>query len=267
MRWISPEWVTRRLAIALVGVLALGCHAERRAVRPAPRVAVAPAPPTTPLIDPTIAEGVVLYGDMARERMRPYFAAARVPYPPARFVLLGLKHERELQLYAAGPNQPLRYVRAFRILGASGELGPKLREGDHQVPEGLYRIRYLNPHSIAHLSLGLSYPNEFDVARAAEDGRDLSALGGDIMIHGGWKSVGCIAIGDQASEDLYVLAADAGFDSAVVVISPVDFRRATLPVGYRAATPWVGDLYGRIRATMYSLPAPWAPAVSVAGAH
>src|SRR5438094_7344225 len=91
---------------------------------------------------------------------------------------------------------------------------------------------YLNPNSVAHLSLALDYPNDYDRTRAAEDGRD--TLGGDIMIHGGSMSSGCVAIGDEAAEELFVLAADAGWRDAVVVLSPVDFRRSVLPVGYRA---------------------------------
>lgn len=258
-------WLASRaaggLALACVMVATLGCHAERRAARPLPR--------PTPLLEAPIAERVEQVGPLARGRLRPHFVAAGVPYPPARFLLLGLKRERELQLYAAGHRQQLRYVRSFPILGASGRLGPKLREGDLQVPEGFYRVVYLNPRSIAHLSLALSYPNDFDRARAVEDGRDPWTLGGDIMIHGGWKSIGCLAVGDQAAEDLFVLAADAGWESAEVMISPVDFRRATLPLDYRAPAPWVYDLYGALRARMYSLPPPvWSPSTSVAaGAH
>src|SRR5262245_34094900 len=82
----------------------------------------------------------------------PFFRAAGVPYPPTRFVLLGLKQERELQLFAAGPGQQLAFIRIYPIWGASGGLGPKLREGDRQVPEGIYTIAYMNPNSISHLS-------------------------------------------------------------------------------------------------------------------
>lgn len=255
--------VTVRLLPAFAMLALLGCRAERPPARPAPPRVAAAAP--TPALESAIADRLVIYGPLARERMRPYFAHAGVPYPPSRYVLLGLKQERELQLYAAGPGTPLHFIRSFHVLGASGDLGPKLREGDHQVPEGIYQIVYLNPRSIAHLSMALSYPNAFDRARAAEDGRDPATLGGDIMIHGGWKSVGCLAVGDQASEDLFVLAADAGFDSATVIISPVDFRRSTLPVGYRAPVPWVSQLYTQLRTTMFNLPPPrLLPATSVA---
>ncbi len=253
------------LGLALGAAVSMGCGRERQPEK-------LPQPPQQavgPMLEPAIAERVAQYGPMARERLRPYFVTAAVPYPPARFLLLGLKRERELQLYAAAPGWPLRFIRSYAVLGASGRLGPKMREGDFQVPEGIYGINYLNPRSIAHLALALSYPSDFDRARAAEDGRDQATLGGDIMIHGGWKSIGCLAVGDQAAEDLFVLAADAGWESAVVVISPIDFRRTGLPAGYRAPAPWVPQLYNQLRARMFSLPPPpWSPATSFAtGAH
>jgi len=55
-------------------------------------------------------------------------------------VLVGFKHERELHLLASRPDGSLAFVRAYPILGASGTLGPKLRQGDRQVPEGIYAI-------------------------------------------------------------------------------------------------------------------------------
>lgn len=205
---------------------------------------------------PTIADRVEQYGPAARARLVPFFAAAGVPYPPARFLLLGLKEERELQLYAAGPAQNLAFIRSFPIVGASGELGPKLQEGDRQVPEGVYRIWYLNPNSISHLSLAVSYPNDFDRVHAEEDGREAAILGGDIMIHGGYGSIGCLAVGDQAAEDLFVLAADAGWEQAVIIISPVDFRRAALPADYQPPAAWVDQLYAWLRSMLRALPTP-----------
>ncbi len=235
------------LTLALVAITGCGASARRQ-------------PPPSRL--PTITDRVAQYGPSARARLTPFFVAARVPYPPARFVLLGLKQERELQLFAAGPDQDLVFVRSFAIQGASGVLGPKLRQGDGQVPEGIYSIVYLNPNSIAHLSLALGYPNDFDLARAAEDGRGSETLGGDIMIHGGVGSIGCLAIGDEAAEDLFILAADAGFEQAVVVLSPVDFRRSALPADYRAPTRWVDWLYAWIRAELDTLPIAPPPAAS-----
>jgi hypothetical protein len=235
--------MTRVVAIALALFAASGCgsaHGSRSRPLPVPT--------------PTIEDRLVQYGPAARARLRPFFNTAGVAYPPARFVLLGLKAERDLQLYAAGIGQDLTFVRSFAIHGASGALGPKLRAGDRQVPEGVYRIVYLNPKSVAHLSLALSYPNDFDRIHAEEDGRDPATLGGDIMIHGGAGSIGCLAVGDQAAEDLFVLAADANWEEAVIIVSPVDFRRPSLPADYRPAEPWVSRLYAWLRTTLATLP-------------
>jgi L,D-transpeptidase-like protein len=230
----------RRLVVALIGIVVVAGCTVRARQRPGPG-------------EPAIAERVAQYGPATRVRLAPFFAAAGIAYPPERFALLGFKLERELQLLASGSGRDLTFIRTYPILGMSGTLGPKLREGDGQVPEGIYTIIYLNPYSVAHLSLALSYPNDYDRMRAAEDGRD--TLGGDIMIHGGSMSTGCLAVGDEAAEELFVLAADAGWEGSLVVLSPVDFRRHTPPLDYRPSAPWVDDLYARLRAELERFPA------------
>lgn len=163
------------------------------------------------------------YGDAARARWSPHYERAGIPYPPKELVLLGIKSKRVLEIHAGtGDGQPTKLVRTLPILGMSGMIGPKLREGDRQVPEGLYRIESLNPNSLYHLSLRVSYPNDEDRAQARLDGR--MSLGGDIMIHGSTASVGCLAMGDEAAEDLFILADDAGIERIEVVLSPIDFR-------------------------------------------
>ena len=74
------------------------------------------------------------------------------------------------------------------------------------------------------------------------------------MIHGGSVSVGCLAMGDEAIEELFVLAADAGWEDAVVVLSPVDFRKSDLPPEYRPPTSWTPALYSSLQATIDALP-------------
>ena len=203
----------------------------------------------------TVADRVLEHGTDARARLVPFFRRAGVSYPPGRFVLAAFKRERELHLFAAAAaEQPMAFIRAYPILAASGALGPKLRAGDEQVPEGVYRIDALNPNSQFHLSLRLGYPNAHDQARAREDGR--TNLGGDIMIHGDAVSIGCLAIGDVAAEELFVLAADAGWQGARVILSPVDFRRAELPRGFRARVPWTRTLYADLRRELAPLPLP-----------
>lgn len=203
----------------------------------------------------TVASRVKEFGSVVEKRLRPDFQRAGIPYPPARVVLVGLKQERRVEVYAAGPNRALRFVRAYPILCASGNLGPKLREGDCQVPEGLYQVEYLNPNSSYHLSMKIDYPNAFDRARAVEDRR--KQLGGDIMIHGNAVSVGCLAMGDEAAEDLFVLAALTGIKNVSVVVSPVDFRVSEMPPLSPKAIPlpvWTQMLYSQLREALKKLP-------------
>lgn len=201
----------------------------------------------------TVQNRLDQFGPQARARLKPHFDAAQVPYPPARLTLVGLKDERILEVYAAGENQSVRFIRSYPILAASGVLGPKLREGDQQVPEGMYSIESLNPNSSYHLSLRISYPNAFDRERAAREGR--TNLGGDIMIHGGAASIGCLAMGDEASEDLFVLAAETGFTNITVILSPVDFRKRRSMPESGAIPAWTASLYQAIQSNLNELPA------------
>ena len=205
----------------------------------------------------SIGDRVAQYGPEADRRLVPYFAAAGAPYPPSRITLIGLKQERELQLYAPATNGLPRFIRAYTILAASGTAGPKLREGDRQVPEGLYGIESLNPNSRFHLALRVNYPNADDRNRAAAERR--TNLGGDIMIHGNAVSIGCIAVGDVAAEELFVLAARAGVGNIRVILSPLDFRtqpEVTPPAG---APAWVPALYAGIKAELARYPVPAGP--------
>jgi hypothetical protein len=74
------------------------------------------------------------------------------------------------------------------------------------------------------------------------------------MIHGGAKSVGCLAMGDQAAEDLFVLAAETGIEHVTIVISPVDFRRGERPTRLKYRPKWLPELYTDIRQAMAPLP-------------
>lgn len=205
----------------------------------------------------TVAQRLDDYGPNARARLRPHFAAAGIGYPPAEVVLIGIKDSKTLEVWAreggsaAGTaNEPgsCALIRTYPILAASGHAGPKLREGDRQVPEGVYAIESLNPNSRFHLSLRVNYPNAADRQRARADGRD--NLGGDIMIHGGKASVGCLAMGDPAIEELFALVADAGSEHTEVILVPTDLR-VQWPVQPPADAPaWTGELYEELRGRM-----------------
>ena len=194
------------------------------------------------------------YEPKVREALIPCFEKAGVEYPPERVILLVLKLERELQVYAAGKSGDKRYITTYPILAASGHLGPKLKYGDCQVPEGFYEVESLNPRSRFHLALRLNYPNEFDREQAHRDGR--TDPGKDIMIHGGAASIGCVAIGDDAIEEVFKLAADTETEHMTVLLSPVDFRLRDLPPDTPPSPDWVPGLYDKLRKALAGLPQP-----------
>lgn len=161
--------------------------------------------------------------------------------------LVGLKSERLLEVWGHGKGGRLERIRSYRFTAYSGGLGPKLREGDGQIPEGVYRVEHLNPNSSYHLSIKLDYPNTYDREKGAADGR--KHLGFDIFIHGRSVTIGCIAIGDEAIEDLFTLVAQVGTRKVETVIAPWDFRTRKDTPGIDGIG-WVTELYDRIREAM-----------------
>lgn len=181
-------------------------------------------------------------------------AAAQVPFPPAEVSYVAFKDSRKLEVYArAQPDAPWRRIRTYPILGLSGQPGPKLREGDGQVPEGLYRAEFLNPNGRFHVSIRLNYPNAFDRRQAQADGR--TQLGRDIMIHGTASSVGCLAVGNRATEALFALAAWVGKDKVHILVSPTDLRTQPLPTPQPGQPAWLPGLYEQLRHELAQYPA------------
>jgi len=114
-----------------------------------------------------------------------------------------VKQARTLEMFVEGGDGRYKLFRIYPICAFSGGLGPKLRTGDGQAPEGVYLVgpRQLNPASAYHLSFNLGYPNAFDRA----NGRTGSAL----MVHGNCVSIGCYAMGDPAIEEIWTILAAA----------------------------------------------------------
>lgn len=94
-----------------------------------------------------------------------------------------------------------KHLKSYSFCVSSGKLGPKRKEGDKQIPEGLYVVDRYNPQSKFYLSMGLNYPNHSDLVFADKD-----QPGSDIFIHGECSSTGCIAIGNEAVSELYTLS-------------------------------------------------------------
>jgi len=95
------------------------------------------------------------------------------------------------------------HLKDYIICASSGYLGPKLKEGDRQAPEGFYKVRkqQLNPHSKYHLSFNLGYPNKYD--------RVHERTGTFLMVHGNCVSAGCYAMTDEKIEEIYALVESA----------------------------------------------------------
>lgn len=129
-----------------------------------------------------------------------------IKYPAAEVYLRVFKVERTLEVWVRAEGRDrFELLKSYRICALAGGVGPKRREGDEQVPEGFYNIDMFNPASSYHLSLRINYPNARD---QAANSRRLD-LGGDIFIHGGCRSEGCLAITDEGIDELYWMALTA----------------------------------------------------------
>lgn len=188
------------------------------------------------------------WGPKAEKRFKTRCQALKIGYPPARLQLLAFKTEKQLEVWGAGKTGRYHYLTTYPILAASGTVGPKQREGDRQVPEGFYRLLSLNPNSSYHLSIKVDYPNQDDLRRST---LPRNQMGGDIFIHGNSVSIGCLAIGDEAIEELFCLAAQVPAKNRQIWIAPVDFRK--LPNWQMTgATPAVKALHLRLKTRLNS---------------
>jgi murein L,D-transpeptidase YafK len=117
-------------------------------------------------------------------------------------LLVAFKEEKELEVYAK-KKEDLTYqkISTYDVCASSGQLGPKRKQGDYQVPEGFYYIDRFNPTSAFHLSLGINYPNTSDRRKSTA-----SNLGGDIFIHGSCVTIGCLPLTDDKIKEMYLYA-------------------------------------------------------------
>lgn len=135
------------------------------------------------------------------------------------------KEESELEVWKLRDDGHFHHFKTYPVCTWSGELGPKLQQGDKQAPEGFYTVQktQMNPNSNFHLAFNLGFPNAFDRAH----GRTGSAL----MVHGKCKSAGCYAMTDALIEEIYALARepfDAGQPSFQVHAYPFRMTEANM---------------------------------------
>lgn len=133
--------------------------------------------------------------------------------------LRAFKKNKKLEVWLCNAqNENCQLAKTFDFCTLSGDIGPKIKQGDGQTPEGFYYINRFNPVSNFHLSLGLNYPNQADKIRSGK-----LNPGGDIFIHGNCVTIGCIPIKDEGIEWLYTLCVEVkslGQDKIPVHIFP-----------------------------------------------
>ena len=169
---------------------------------------------------------------------------------PREIILVAFKEERTLQVYAKDYDG-IKLIKEYPFTAYSGKLGPKLREGDRQIPEGIYKVEYLNPNSSYYLSIKVDYPNAFDKSKTELTNQ--ADMGGDIFIHGKSATIGCIPIGDEAIEEVFLLTQKAINNNVKVIISPRDFRvNSSYPK--IEGMDWENELYEIINNELKTLP-------------
>ncbi len=144
------------------------------------------------------------------------------------------KVERELELWMRKAER-FTLVKTYPICAFSGKLGPKLKEGDRQSPEGFYQVDRgaLNPNSAYHLSFNLGFPNAYDRAHRR--------TGSYLMVHGDCVSIGCYAMTDSGIEEIYGLVRAALRNGQrQVQVHAFPFRMSASNIDRYGDHAWIG---------------------------
>ena len=166
-----------------------------------------------------LAAGLVLAGCNSDEISLATNAKANQPVPPkliqdmvakdmdlnSPILVRIFKQEAELEVWKQDRSGRFALLKTYPICRWSGDLGPKVREGDRQAPEGFYNISpaQMNPQSAYYLSFNTGYPNAFDQA--------LGRNGSQLMVHGDCSSRGCYAMTDEQIAEIYSLGRESFF--------------------------------------------------------
>lgn len=151
----------------------------------------------------------------------------------APILLRAFKSESEFEVWIRKDDGAYVLFATYPVCHWSGTLGPKLREGDKQTPEGFYTVTRRQMHHVGRWprSLNLGFPNVFDQAQARN--------GSHILVHGGCSSVGCFAMTNAVIEEIYGFAerAIAGGQTHVPVhVFP--FRLTEANLQQQKDSPW-----------------------------
>ena len=186
--------VSRLALIVAVGLLASGC--EERQSRLSNYRAYQPIP----------SDALALMREKGTDAHKPILIRA-------------FKKEAELEIWKMRADGEYVHFKTYPMCRWSGQLGPKRREGDRQVPEGFYTITQgqLNPNSAYYLSFNVGYPNAFDKAHGY--------TGGAIMVHGDCSSAGCFSMTDEQIAEIYSITREAfGGGQRAIQMQSLPFR-------------------------------------------
>jgi murein L,D-transpeptidase YafK len=141
------------------------------------------------------------------------------------------KEEAELEVWKKDITGHFQILKTYPVCRWSGDLGPKLHEGDRQAPEGFYTItsKLMNPNSNYYLSINIGFPNSYDKA----NGRD----GAFLMVHGDCWSSGCYAMTDEQISDIYSLARDSLLGQPSFQIQAYPFRLTAANLARHRTSP------------------------------
>jgi murein L,D-transpeptidase YafK len=222
------------------------------------------------LVLSSLVLGLVVLGLAACAGIQPKNAKASQPIPQElqnRLASIGssagapmmvriFKQSNELEVWKQGSGGTFKLVKTYDICAWSGVLGPKVKEGDRQAPEGMYTITpgLMNPNSNYYLAFNTGFPNKFD--------RSWGRYGSNLMVHGACSSSGCYSMTDAAIAEIYALARETfrgGNPSFLLQVFP--FRMTVDNLAKNADNPslpfWKNIKEGYDRFEMTRQPPTW----------
>jgi hypothetical protein len=210
-----------------------------------------PSFPTKPMpLGLTVKQAIKKYGPDAKKRLLPCFEQANVPYPPDHLSLVCFKSEGMILVFARDSNNKMKQIRSYSIVSNSGVSGPKLKEGDLQIPEGFYKITGLD--AMTHLAMWVNYPNSFDKIHAQTEHR--ANTGGYIQIHAGVYSTGCIVISNDDMAELFCVAHDVGYHNVDLLVAPCNLLAREPSIDFKKQPDWLPELYKQIKVALRHFP-------------
>lgn len=222
------------------------------------------------LVCTSLVLGLVVLGLAACAGIQPQNAKASKPLsaelqgrlasigssPGAPMMVRIFKQSNELEVWKQGSGGSFKLVKTYEICAWSGGLGPKVKEGDRQAPEGMYTITpgLMNPNSNYYLAFNTGFPNKFD--------RSWGRTGSNLMVHGACSSSGCYSMTDEAIGEIYAMARETfkgGNPSFLLQVFP--FRMTVDNLAKHASDPsmpfWMNIKEGYDRFEMTRQPPTW----------